>query len=135
MNIAIIEDQKAQREALYQAIRDWLRANAPTGGRVMAYQSAESFLFAWEEESFDLLLVDIQLPGESGIALVERLRAKGHETMVVFITGVKEFVFQGYKVNALDYLLKPVSIKDLYAVLERRKPGWRGSRPPVCFWS
>jgi len=118
MNIAIIEDQKAQREALYQAIQDWLRANAPTG-RVMAYQSAESFLFAWEEESFDLLLVDIQLPGESGIALVERLRAKGHETMVVFITGVKEFVFQGYKVNALDYLLKPVSIKDLYAVLEK----------------
>lgn len=118
MKIAIIEDQTAQREALYQAVSDWLQSNLPTG-QVQSFSSSERFLFAQEEEPFDLLLVDIQLPGESGIALVERLRAKGHETMVVFITGVKEFVFQGYKVNALDYLLKPVSIKDLYAVLEK----------------
>ena len=120
MNIAIIEDQKAQREALCQAVGDWLRANVPTG-RVATFEDAERFLFAQEDEPFDLLLVDIQLPGESGIKLVERLRAKGCETTVVFITGLKDFVFQGYKVNALDYLLKPVSVKELYAVLEKAR--------------
>ncbi len=118
MNIAIIEDDLIQSEALAQMVRDWLAAEAPTGS-VRVFKDAESFRFAHAAEAFDLLLVDIHLPGASGMEMVEDLRSKGYQTAVVFITGEKEFVFQGYKVNALDYLLKPAGQKELNAVLSK----------------
>lgn len=118
MNIAIIEDDKIQRETLLTMVRDWLAREAPTGS-VRAFEDAERFRFAHAAETFDLLLVDIHLPGASGMEMVEALREKGNETAVVFITGEKEFVFQGYKVSALDYLLKPAGQKELNAVLSK----------------
>ena len=118
MNIAIIEDDLIQSEALARMVRDWLATEAPTGS-VRIFKDAERFRFAHAAEAFDLLLVDIHLPGASGMEMVEDLRAQGNETAVVFITGEKEFVFQGYKVNALDYLLKPAGQKELNAVLSK----------------
>ena len=120
MNIAIIEDDKIQREALLSMVRDWLSREAPTGS-VRDFEDAERFRFAHAAEAFDLLLVDIHLPGASGMEMVESLREKGNETAVVFITGEKEFVFQGYKVSALDYILKPAGQKELNAVLDKAK--------------
>lgn len=118
MNIAIIEDDKIQRESLLTLVREWLAHEAPTGS-VRAFEDAERFRFAHATETFDLLLVDIHLPGQSGMEMVETLREKGFETAVVFITGEKEFVFQGYKVSALDYLLKPAGPKEFNAVLSK----------------
>jgi two-component system LytT family response regulator len=53
----------------------------------------------------DLLLLDVQMPGDSGFDLLERLDAVPH---VVFVTAYDEYAIKAFEVNALDYLVKPV---------------------------
>jgi two-component system LytT family response regulator len=63
----------------------------------------------------DLLLLDVQMPGDSGFDLLERLDAVPH---VVFVTAYDEYAIKAFEVNALDYLVKPVEPERLEATVE-----------------
>lgn len=63
----------------------------------------------------DLLLLDVQMPGDSGFDLLERLDAVPH---VVFVTAYDEYAIRAFEVNALDYLVKPVEPERLATALE-----------------
>ncbi|PSQ99289.1 MAG: DNA-binding response regulator, partial [Bacteroidetes bacterium SW_7_64_58] len=63
----------------------------------------------------DLLLLDVQMPGDSGFDLLERLDAVPH---VVFVTAYDEYAIRAFEVNALDYLVKPVEPERLEKALE-----------------
>jgi len=67
----------------------------------------------------DLLLLDIQMPGISGFELLERLE---HLPQVIFTTAYDEYAIKAFEVNALDYLLKPVTPERLASALERMRP-------------
>ena len=72
-----------------------------------------------EEASFDLLLSDILAVGMNGIEAAEELRRLGDKLPIVFISSTAEFALDGYRVNALRYLQKPVQIDKLKeAILE-----------------
>lgn len=116
MRIAIIEDEKDQREYLCKMVDQWQKDKDPSG-TVEAFSSGESFLFNLPERSFDILLIDIILPKISGMDLAKKLREEGSEVLITFLTGEREYVFQGYKVQALDYLLKPINKEELWKVL------------------
>lgn len=116
MRIAIIEDEEDQREYLCKMVEHWQKDKDPSG-TVQVFPSGESFLFNQPERSFDILLIDIILPKISGMDLAKKLRKEGSEVMITFITGEREYVFQGYKVQALDYLLKPINKEELWKVL------------------
>ena len=70
---------------------------------------------AIREHDPDLLLLDVQMPGDSGFDLLERLDAVPH---VVFVTAYDEYAIQAFEVNALDYLVKPVEPERLAAAIE-----------------
>ncbi|MGL4229359.1 MAG: LytR/AlgR family response regulator transcription factor [Tannerellaceae bacterium] len=61
------------------------------------------------ENTVDLLFVDIQMPDLNGFQLIERLNVK---PMIIFTTAYGEYALEGFKVNAIDYLLKPVDKPD-----------------------
>jgi len=89
-------------------------------------ESAESALNDAPQE-FDIILLDVMLPGRSGWEFLERLRNGAHDTPVIFITarhGVAERV-RGLHLGADDYILKPFAFEELLArigaVLRRRK--------------
>lgn len=63
----------------------------------------------------DLLLLDVQMPGDSGFDLLERLDAVPH---VVFVTAYDEYAIRAFEVNALDYLVKPVEPERLKTAIE-----------------
>lgn len=87
---------------------------------IRQFSSAEAFLFAFEDDSaFDVLILDIEMDGMSGLELAKRLREKGAALSIVFITGYMEYIAQGYDVAALHYLLKPVTGEKLSEVLDR----------------
>lgn len=77
---------------------------------------------------FDILLLDVEMSGMSGLELARRLRADGDHAQLAFITSHFEFVGEGYEVEALNYLMKPVTREKLFAVLSRAAGGWRWSR-------
>jgi two-component system LytT family response regulator len=70
---------------------------------------------ALREHDPDLLLLDVQMPGDSGFDLLERLDAVPH---VVFVTAYDEYAIRAFEVNALDYLVKPVEPERLAEAIE-----------------
>ena len=82
--------------------------------------SADAFLFRYaEDKSFDLLLLDVEMPGTDGVTLAKTVRQENEAVQIVFITGYSDYIAEGYDVAALHYLVKPVSREKLFAVLDR----------------
>lgn len=116
---AICDDDPADADYVVSLIKEWNReARVPL--QTDQYSSAEAFLFAYgEDDAVDLLFLDIEMGAMSGIQLAKELRAVNARLQIVFITGYMEYMDQGYDVEALHYLIKPVTGEKLGAVLDR----------------
>ena len=119
MKIAICDDELAQTELLSSLVQKWA-AGRKMPLAVESFSSAEAFQFAWSEDKrFDLLLLDIHLPGSNGMELAQTIRKKDSALSIVFVTGFSDYAAQGYDVSALHYLVKPVREDQLFACLDR----------------
>lgn len=118
MKIAVCEDVREEADWLCKIIEKWsLEKEIHTD--VISFSNAASFLFTTEDTVWDILFLDIKMPGEDGIALAKRLRAKKDDIPIVFVTGEKEYMMEGYEVEAVHYLLKPVAEQKVFECLER----------------
>ena len=119
MRIAICDDERSQADLLRGCVEDWSRARHEPAEAVL-FPGGQAFLFAWEEDKdWDALLLDIQMEGLDGMALARRLRSGGSALPIVFITGFADYMNEGFEVEALHYLLKPVDREKLFACLDR----------------
>ncbi len=124
---AVCDDEPEQAEALRAAVASWSgERGIPCAAEV--FPSAEALWFAWEGGAFDVLLLDVEMGKTSGIDLAKSLRAAGSRAEIVFVTSHFEFAGEGYEVDALHYLVKPVSRQKLFQVLD--KAAARLSREP-----
>lgn len=78
---------------------------------IYPYASAEEL---WKtmiegELQFQLLILDIEMDGMSGMELAKRLRAEGNRISIIFVTGSEEYLKTGYLVQPIDYLMKPIN--------------------------
>lgn len=120
-HIAICEDDKTQQRNLIHMLEKWEEASSHTF-QIHTYSDCESFWFAWEEEmKFDILLLDIDLgQGKmTGMELARKIRKKDSKLTILFITGLFEYISEGYDVQALHYLIKPIEEKKLFEILDR----------------
>lgn len=84
------------------------------------FNSVESFLFHYDEDkSYNLLLLDIEMGKENGVALAKKIRKNNESVDIVFITGYTDYIAEGYDVRALHYLMKPLDINKFFTVLDR----------------
>ena len=119
MKIAVIEDEKPHRDLLIRYLEDW-RVKNDTSVILSTFESGEAFWFRYEEEQdFDLLFIDIQMPGMNGMELARKVRARNRDIVIVFATGVSDYLEEGYEVEALHYLLKPLSREKVESCLEK----------------
>lgn len=81
------------------------------------YSSAVTALTALSEEPADLLFLDIQMPELNGLEF-SRILA-GRDTRIIFTTAFEQYALDSYKVNALDYLLKPISYPDFLKAADK----------------
>lgn len=126
MKLAIIEDEQVHSELLAAYLEEW-GAERSVSLCIKAFSSAESFLFVWEEEwDFDVLFVDIQMKEMNGMELAKRIRKQDPDIVIIFTTGLPEYMEEGYEVEALHYLLKPISHEKLEQCMDRALK--RGSR-------
>ena len=88
--------------------------------RMERFDSAEAFLFRYEEDkTCDILLLDVEMPGLSGVELAKKIRKNDDALQIVFVTGYSDYIAEGYEVSALHYLMKPVDREKLFSVLDR----------------
>ena len=130
LRVAVCDDEPALAAQLEGLIGNWsLRRGCPC--RADGFTSGEAMLFDIAEGCpYDLLLLDIEMDGMDGMTLARKIRETGGRTPLAFLTNHPGYVFQGYEVSALRYLLKPVKAEELYALLDlvreerRREPDW-----------
>ncbi len=80
------------------------------------YSSAVTAMDGLRDKPVDLLFLDIQMPELSGL---EFSKMVNEETRIVFTTAFSQYALDGYRVNALDYLLKPISYKDFLEAVNK----------------
>ena len=119
MNIAICEDEAVQAELLNIQIKNWASENN-INISIDNFENAESFLFKWwDYDKYDIIFLDIKLGKMSGIELSNIIREKSKIVDIVFTTGHFKYALHGYKVGALQYLMKPINKLDLHFCLDK----------------
>ena len=83
---------------------------------VATYGSAVEAMYALQTSPVDILFLDIQMPDLTGLDFARMIPSSIH---VVFTTAFREFAIDGYKVGAVDYLLKPVAYTDFLSAAQR----------------
>ena len=104
------DDEKAVRER----IASQMQALVPKDCLVL-YASGEDVLA--EQRQCDILFLDIQMPGTDGMTVAKKLRERNSRQILIFVTALKEYVYEAFDVKAFRYLVKPFSQKRLQEVL------------------
>ena len=119
LRIAICDDEADARDALrFQLEKALMEKSEEIVYEFSAGSNAVSWLGKHPGE-VDLLFLDIEMKGLNGMETAKQIRTFDEQIMIVFLTGYSEFVFEGYSVGALDYMLKPVTAQKLMEVLCR----------------
>jgi DNA-binding response OmpR family regulator len=126
MRILVVEDERRMAELLRQGLSE-------EGHRITVATDGREGLSIAESGSFDLILLDVMLPGMNGFQIVNQLRSHRNQTPILMLTArdsTKDMV-EGLDFGADDYLTKPFSFEVLLARV--RAVGRRGPIPqPVC---
>lgn len=114
--ILSIEDDPVQEATLRAHLKQYGQAHA-LEYELIWEQSA--FEFAGGEAHYDLVFLDIDLPGINGMEAAEALRSYDSETPVIFVTNLAQYAVRGYAVDALDFMVKPVSYQDFVLRMDK----------------
>ena len=120
MRIAVCDDQLDAGTKCCQGIKAFLAqiSDAPEG--VQLYQEAAGLLADYQAgRRFDVIFLDIEMPGISGLEAAKRLREQDSEVLLIFCTGFPDYMPASFKVEAFDFLTKPASALDIAEVLWR----------------
>ncbi|RYL92523.1 response regulator [Sporolactobacillus sp. THM7-4] len=116
MNVLLVDDEYLELEQLFQLIYNryphWHIYTADDG--ITALEMAS-------EHNIHLALLDIQLYGESGLDLAEKLQEKSIKLDIVIVTAYQNFDYakRAIKLNVMDYIVKPIVERELYDVLDK----------------
>lgn len=119
----VIDDEQLARKAIISLLKDY-PAIVVAGEADGANQAAR--LIA--EHKPDLLFLDIQMPGKTGFDLLNDV---GYQGRVIFITAYDEFALRAFEVNALDYLMKPISPERFKKAIDRLNEEKEEHAPPL----
>ncbi len=114
MRIAVCDDEEKFRTQARDIIDKMAGSLDVT---VDAFSDGRKLLEAFDRNPYDVLFLDIEMPAMDGITLAKKLRERTDSIYIVFLTGHVEYALEGYEVNALRYLTKPVKEDKLREVL------------------
>ena len=118
MRICLVDDESVQLEYLKGIIEKWGHKNE-INVDIYFYHSAEEMLFESNGSyPFDMIVLDIQMGNLNGIELAKKIRESDKLVTIAFISGMANYVFEGYEVQAIRYILKPVKDKEVYNLLD-----------------
>ncbi len=115
--VSIVEDDTAYADILQQYLARYGEENG-VEFRILRYRTGASFLEHHSAET-DIVFMDIDLPGIDGMQTAISLREVNQLAVLIFVTNLTQYAIQGYAVNALDYIVKPVSYSHFAIKLER----------------
>lgn len=119
LRIAICDDETDARDALRFQLEKILIEDAE---QIVYEFSSGTNAASWLKNhpgEIDLLFLDVEMKGFNGMETAEKIRAFDEQIVIVFVTGYADYVFDGYHVDALDYLIKPAPEEKLRQLIGR----------------
>ena len=118
LKIAVCDDS---RELLEKVEKDLLEYESvrSTPVTIHTYTNAVDLLDGLKKTDYDILILDIIMPGFTGMQAAHEIRKFNEEIKIIFLTSSKEFAIESYSVGAYYYLLKPVLNEKLFSVLDK----------------
>lgn len=115
--VALCDDDELVIKRVQKIVRSWgHEKDLPI--EVHTHQSGQSLLNEWNSVRYDVVFLDIDMPGKNGIDVARQLRISDLDVIIVFLTGYDTYAITGYEVQAYRYILKPVSDVDIQRILD-----------------
>ncbi len=119
LKIAVCDDNKTDQDYVIGLLRKWAEGNNRII-EIRTFLSAEEFLFQYaEEKDFHILVLDIEMEKMNGVELAKKMREDNRDIQILFVTGFPDYIAEGYEVDALHYLMKPVTQEKIFSVLNK----------------
>lgn len=107
VRIAVVEDNERDRERLTKNLRRY-ETERELRFELIGFEDGEDLVTNYSAD-YDLILLDIEMRFMDGMCTAKSVRALDPEVPIIFVTNAPQYAIEGYKVRALDYILKPVS--------------------------
>lgn len=117
MKIAIVENEKSQIEITEGMLKKYFEENK-IGYEIEAFENGFDFLEG-DISAIDIIFMDIDMPGINGMETAEKIREKNIQVPLIFVTNLPQYAISGYKVNALDFILKPMTYADFSMAMKK----------------
>lgn len=116
ITVAICDDEKYFLAQLRKSTEHYF-STQKQHFQIFEFNDGESLLSSGQ--NFDIILMDLKLPGKNGMEIIKLLRREKSRCQVIFITSYQEYALQAFQVDAVHYLLKPITDENLYQALSR----------------
>lgn len=128
--IALCDDETAELNKTEQIISEYEKKHPGIDFLIERFENANELLYKVKEKNFapDFIFMDIYMPDKMGTDVVRQLRSMGSESKVIFLTTSKEHALEAYSMDAVQYLVKPISEEMLFSVLDRFSSGMEEKR-------
>lgn len=117
MKIAVCDDDSQELERI-SALIDTYKRESKVPLTYKTFRSATELISSMGSSDYDILLLDILMPGINGMQAAHEIRAFDAGVKIAFLTSSPEFAVESYAVKAYDYILKPVSKDKLFSILD-----------------
>lgn len=110
MRIAVVDDEQNEREVMRTYLSRYALENA-TNIEINVFSCADALLEHYRL-IYDILILDVDMPGTNGVDAARRIREQDNSVVILFVTNMAQYAINGYEVEALDYIIKPVGYFD-----------------------
>lgn len=119
--IALCDDETAELNKTEQMLNNYEKKYPEMDFMIERFENADDLLYRISKKAYlpDLILMDIYMPEKMGIDAAKELRNMGNRSRIIFLTTSKEHALEAFGVDALQYLVKPVSEEVLFPILDR----------------
>ena len=107
IKVGIVEDSIKSREELNDLIKKFQTSTYDF--LISNYENGDLFLKKLKKSTFDIIFLDIDLPGKNGFEIAKDIRNIDNEVIIIFVTNLAQFAINGYSVKAFDFILKPLN--------------------------
>lgn len=107
IKIAVVEDETIYKDQLAEYLSQYEKEQEEQF-EISFYGDGDGITAEYEAQ-YDIILMDIQMKLVDGMTAAEEIRKKDSKVIIIFITSMPQYAVRGYEVDALDYILKPVT--------------------------
>lgn len=119
--ITICDDEAKELDKEEKLLLDYKEEHPEYEFTVDRFESVTELLHIMKTEKYtpDLLLLDVYMPEKLGTTMAKELREMGNKSRIIFLTTSMDHALEAFQLNALQYLVKPVSKKELFTALDK----------------